>query len=273
MIRVLVMIAVAGFILSVAAIAAAFAIGGPDAVARGGWHVAARHWGDGEWGPGHRGSRRGEWARDLGAQTTRTLAWSGDQRLDIELRADVTYIQAPGPGSVTVTGPQRAVERVVVRGDELRYRHNGHVNYPKLTIVVRAPAISDFDISGNSHLEIEGYRQNTLRLDVSGSADVVARGETGDIELDISGIGDVDLGGLRAKGAAVDISGAADATIAPTDWAELEISGTGDVRLLTNPARLETDVSGSGRVRQEGAGPTAPSPAPAPTPAPTSQKL
>ena len=275
MIRVLTMIAVAGFILSVATFAAAVAIGGPDAIARGGWKLASGHWGDGDWERGDRHGRRhrDDWASaDQGPQVTRTLEWSGAESLDIELRADVTYIQAPGPGSVVITGPQRAVERVVVSGEKLRYRQGHAGGAPRLTIVVRAPGVRAFDISGNSHLEIEGYRQDSLSLDVSGSADLVARGETGDIALDISGSGDVDLGGLKARGADVDISGSADAIIAPTDWAQLEVSGMGDVRLLTNPPRLEAEVSGSGRVRQGEANPP-PTPSPPASPAAKGQKL
>ena len=37
MIRVLFMIAIAGFVLSVASLSAAVALGGPDFVAKGGW--------------------------------------------------------------------------------------------------------------------------------------------------------------------------------------------------------------------------------------------
>ncbi len=43
MIRVLFLIAAAGFVLSVERLSAAFAIGGPEAVARGGV-VAGHHW-------------------------------------------------------------------------------------------------------------------------------------------------------------------------------------------------------------------------------------
>jgi hypothetical protein len=104
-----------------------------------------------------------------------------------------------------------------------------------------------------------------LKLDLSGDAEVTASGETDLVELDVSGSGDVDLGSLKAKGANVDASGSSDVVIAPTDWAKLDISGMGDVRLLTNPPKLETDLSGAGKVRQSE--PSAnPSPSPSPNP-------
>ena len=262
MVRVLIMITVAGFVLSVAALSAAFAIGGPDAIARGGWHLAdGDNWGGKHWG---HDDEEGVADADQGPQTTRTLAWSGATRLDIDLAADVRYIQSTGPASVVITGPQRLVDRVVVEGDSVRYehgRHRRHGRNPALSIVVRAPDISSFDLSGRNTLAIEGYRQPTLRLDVSGRSEVTASGEADDVTLDLSGSGEVDLSALKIKGADVEISGSADASIAPTERAQLDISGSGDVRLLTRPKTLETDISGAGRVRQD-----APRPAEAPAP-------
>jgi len=277
MIRVLFMIAIAGFVLSVGSLAAAVAIGGPEAIARGGWILGSKHW-DADWDwdwDDHDHNRDGRRrSADFGPQGTRTLAWSGADSLDIDLAADVRYVQQAGPASVVVTGPKRAVDEVIVRGDSIRYDHHGAHWRPKLTIVVRAPDISKFDISGANSLTIENYRQKSLGLHVSGVAEVTAAGEVDEVEVDMSGKGEVDLAELKTKGADVDISGAAEATVAPTEWARLDISGAADVRLLTNPARLETDVSGAGRIRQ-GEPSTSPSPSPSvsPSPSPKSSKL
>ena len=275
MIRVLVMIAAAGFVLSVGTLAAAVAIGGPDAIARGGWNLADG--GDWNWGWSdhrHHGRDRdnGRWAEASGPSATRNLAWSGADRLDLDLAADVRYIQTAGAGSVQLTGPTRALEHVVIEGDSIRYdRRFRHGWSPKLTIVIRAPNISAFDISGVNSLEIEGYKQSRLSLDVSGDSEVTVAGETDEVNLDISGSGDADLGALKTKGAAVDISGAADATIAPTEWAKIDVTGMGDVRLLTRPGRLETDISGAGKVRQgdERLDRDSPSPSASPSPSPS----
>jgi hypothetical protein len=264
MIRVLSMIAVAGFILSLATISAAFAIGGPDLVARGGWSLLSWDDGDWHWGDGHRHFRRhGYWEGESGPQKSRTLAWSGARGLDVDLPADIRYVQADGPATVTVTGPESAVDRVVIRGSSIRYEGGRHHWGSRLSILVRAPNIDSFDLSGDNHLAIEGYNQDSLNIDVSGAGEVTAEGRVKTIAIDVSGSGDVDLGRLKAEGADVEISGAGDVTIAPTEWAKLDVSGMGDVRLLTHPPKLDTDVSGAGRVRQEE--PNA-SPSPPPTP-------
>ncbi|RAK61223.1 DUF2807 domain-containing protein [Phenylobacterium hankyongense] len=268
MIRVLIMIAVAGFIVAVASLSTAIAIGGPDAIARGVWS-----WAPGRgWNVSHDGDRWGgrhAWA-DGGPQTSRAFAWTGGEALQVDVPADVRYTQAPGPAKLTVTGPRAAVDSLSVQDGRIGFgrRHHGH-HWGRVVIVMTAPNVTRFELHASNKLTIDGYRQDVLRIDLSGDADVTASGETKLLELGISGSADADLSGLKTAGADVDITGSGEATLAPTEWAKLNISGSGDVNLLTHPARLETDVSGSGRIRQAEAQATpAPSPSPAPAPAP-----
>ena len=241
MIRVLTMIAVAGFVLCVGSLAAAVAVGGPDALARGGWTFAEG--GGWSWGPHHsyRHNRDGRWSSDdYGKDTTRTMAWSGAEGLEIDLPADVRYIQSPGAGTVELAGPERALQDVEIHGNSISYRHGFRRHgYPKISVTIRAPNIHAFDLSGRNSLQIENYRQARLDIDVSGEGDVTAVGEADEIALDVSGDADVDLAKLKTKGADVEISGAGDTTIAPTEWAQVKVSGIGDVRLLTQPKKLE----------------------------------
>lgn len=269
MVRVLILIAISGFVLSVATLTAAFAIGGPDAIATVGWNLASNsHWHGHHWDWDNDDD---DWSdgRADGPQTTRTLAWSGGDTLEIDIPSDVQYTQAAGDGSVKVTGPQRLVDHVVVENGHIRYdtkyarRRHGH-----LTIVMQAPNVKAFELSGRTQLTIQDYRQDELSIDISGAGKVEARGEAGSVDLDISGSGDADLSGLRSKGADVDISGSGDATISPTEWAKLEISGRGDVTLTTHPAKIQTEVSGSGEVHQSGAAADDTAPAPPAPPIP-----
>lgn len=273
MIRVLFMIAVAGFVLSVASLSAAVAIGGPDLVARGGWDLAEGRWGR-NWSFGwHDGEDSMGWSpAEAGPTASRTLVWNGDDKLDLEVAADVRYVQGPGAGSVTLTGPKSVIDQVELRGHTLRYAHGRIGPHPKLTVLVKASGIRAFDLSGRNTLAIENYDQPTLRLDISGASEVSAKGQVGDVELEVSGSGDADLGELKAKGADVEISGAGKAVIAPTERVRIEISGMGDVKLLTRPPEVETDISGAGKVRE--AGPDEPPPPPsASSPSPKGTKL
>jgi hypothetical protein len=249
MIRVLVIIAVAGFLVSVVTLSAAVGIAGPDAIIHGAWSWDSNGWGGGRWRDDRHGHWGHAWRSDDGPQTTRDLVWPGSDTLSVDLSADVHYAQGPGPAKMTVSGPQDAVADVVIENGRIRYK-NDHDDDAHLTIVVTAPSVVRFEMESSGKLAIANYRQDRLDLDLEGDADVTAAGEAKAVQLTISGSADADLAALKAQSAKVEIEGSGDATLAPTDAAEVSISGSGDVTLLTHPAKLQSRISGSGRIRQ-----------------------
>jgi hypothetical protein len=263
MMRVLVMIAVTGFLVSLVTISSAVAIAGPDLIteiAHDGWGgrwSGANHW---SWEDGDVSDRH-----DRGPQGTREMAWTGGDSLDIDVPANVTYTQAPGAGKLTITGPQRLIDNLTVEDGRLSLRH-GRYHSGDLTIVMTAPAVSRFNLNGSGDLAIKDFKQDKLNLDISGDTHVSVQGEAKGVSLSISGSGETDLSGLKVADADVDIDGSGEATLAPTGAANINISGSGDVTLLTHPSKLESNVSGSGSIRQKDGTAATPSPA-APTPA------
>jgi hypothetical protein len=207
MIKSLFIIAGASFVLAAACFAGAAAFGG------GPW------WLGHSWGPWSRDwnihvrddNGRDVWVGDHsvtseGAQTTREIAWNGGDRLDLDVGADVTYNQAPGPAKLTISGPAEAVQNVMLSGSHLQFANDVDYSGP-LKVTLTAPAVRHFAINGSGDLAINGYDQDELDLDVSGSGNVTARGKARALKLDISGSGDVDAGGLLADSADADISG------------------------------------------------------------------
>jgi hypothetical protein len=255
MIRVLVLIAAVGFLLSVVTISAAIAIAGPEAMARGAWT-----W---NFGPGGRWEHRRGWADEAGPQTVREIPWTGGGRLIVDIPAEIAYTQSEGPAKLTLSGSKGAVEAVVLEDGRLRFAPGRH-RWGRVRVVMTAPNVERFDVRGDSDLRIEGYRRKALTLDLSGDSEVAARGETTSVALDISGSAKADLGQLKTEAAEIGISGSGEAMIAPTESARIEISGSGDVTLLTRPRRLDTEVSGSGRIHQAQEGEPAPSPSATP---------
>lgn len=266
MIRVLVMIAVTGFLVSVVTISTAVAIGGPELItnaAWNGWSDRNFHWGrdfdDHGWR--HRGGPEGK----------REMAWTGGDTLTVEIPAEVRYTQADGPAKLIITGPQRELDRLVIDDGHLRFTH-GHRHGDDLVVIMTAPNVTRFDIAGSGQLSIEDYRQDKLTVDLSGDGSVRAKGEVKALELSISGSGESNLSDLKVGDAKVDIDGSGQATLAPTGSANVNISGSGEVTLLSRPAKLESNVSGSGAIHQkEGsamapAAPEAPAPPKAPKP-------
>ncbi len=260
MTRTLVLIAFSGFILAVACIAGALALGGAT--------LLHHHWGGRHWTVNWDGDH---WRRDAGhsaagGSATREIAWPGGDKIEFDVPGDVQYTQGPGPGKLVISGPRDALDRLEVSGGQLQYRDGDDFDDARLSVVMTAPDVRRFSISGDNNLTITGYDQDDLAVDVSGHGDVKAAGKARAVSLAISGDGDVDLSGVAAQSANADISGSGRASIAPSDEANLSISGSGEIDLLTHPAKLNSDVSGSGRVVEGAAAPTSSSTAAPATP-------
>jgi hypothetical protein len=252
MMRVLTMIAISGFVLCVVCISAAVAIGGPETIERGVWD-----WGpdmDWHWSGGHHYHRDGRSYREDGdgAQTTRTLAWDGGDTLEVQAPAIVTYMQAPGPATVSVSGPSSLVDAAEIEDGRLRTREGVIWQVGKLRVVMTAPNVHKFVLSGAGRLDVQNYNQDQLEVDVSGAGDVHASGTAKELKLDISGTGAADTSGLKNEAAEVSISGAGHAKVAPTARARIDISGFGDVDLLTHPPVVDSHVSGMGHINHSG---------------------
>lgn len=252
MIRTLFLICGASFVLSVACFAGAAALGAPYFFDHGwplfdrGWNIDVRDNAGNHWRARHFDDD-GE-AGDM-TPATREIAWSGADALDIDIPADVQFTTATGPGKITISGPKGTVDRVTLSDSHLAFSGDGD-DASRVTIAMTAPALRRFSLSGDETLSLTGLAQDELDVDVSGHATVNAAGKVRTAKVDISGSGDVDLGKLAAQDASVEIDGSGRAAVAPTASADLHISGSGEVNLLSHPANVSSDVSGSGRIVQ-----------------------
>lgn len=249
MIRVLAMIAVAGFLLSAVCLSIAVSIAGPEAIANGAWAWSGP-WNHHSWGDRHHGFGLDFNISPDGSQASRELPWPGGDALEIDLPAEVHFTQADGPAKLTVRGPQDVIDHVLLQGGHLRFDRPAY-DAADVTVELSAPKVRSFGINGSGKLDIRDYRQDELNVHVSGDGGVTAAGAAKTVNVVISGSGDADLGGLATEGADVRISGSGQAKVGPKNWAKLDISGSGDVTLLARPRRLESHVTGSGSIDQE----------------------
>ncbi|MDY6923601.1 MAG: DUF2807 domain-containing protein [Pseudomonadota bacterium] len=248
MIRTLLIITGASLVLCAASLAGAAALGGND-LARHGWSWTFRDDGNEE-------TVRFQRA-DNSPRVTRTFAWEGGDRLDIDVAADVTYVQGD-EASVTVVGPREQVEGLRLDAGRLTFDDDDNVevvvfgwhNSDRLQITVTAPSVRSFNLSSSGDLDIRDYDQPSLAVAINGSGEVKATGRTETVDLDISGSGEADLSGLETRDADVDISGSGEALVGPTGAARISIAGSGDVDLTRRPASLSQSISGSGDVNQ-----------------------
>jgi hypothetical protein len=248
MVRTLIIIIVSGLVLSVACFSGAFAIGGRELIQSGEVFRSWFHdWDDDDWDTN---PSRGP----AGPTVSREIAWDESDRLEIALPADVVFTQAP-TARLTVTGPQDAVNRVVLDGGRLHFRDGrrgwfrsgrGGWNMARIQVTAAAPDTKAFSLFGSPDLTITGFDQDELELEIHGSGDVVANGRAGKLSIDVGGSGVVDSSGLVAREASVDMKGSGKVRIAPQTRAEVSIAGSGDVVGVGTADKVEIEIKGSG---------------------------
>ena len=261
MIRNLTIVAVASFVLALGCFAGAFALGGRDIVKHGwsfpaDWNIEVSDDND------HVHVRSGSTGDENGETSTRQIAWSGSNAVQIDAPAEVTFTQAAaGAGAtVKVTGPKALVDRVTVENGRIGLRDEGNADLvsahvsrdsAELSIEIVAPSVRSFTVNGSGDLHLKAYDQPDLVLEVNGSGGVDAEGKARKVELRVSGSGQADLRDLDTGDAKIALAGSGEAHVAPHGAAEVEVAGSGDVYLTSKPTVLNSNVAGSGEVHQD----------------------
>lgn len=211
------------------------------------------------------------------APKTRVLPWTGGDRLAVAVSARVRYVAGPA-NTVTISGPARLADRIVVQDGVIRYGDDDGSDWwmfwrwsdngPGLQIQLVTPSLTAATVSGSGRLDLGRLSQDQLDLGVSGSGVVEASGPIRTLHVGVSGSGGAQLDGLstgemtagisgsgwiRASGSAdtvhviVSGSGAADLGGLAVQDADANLSGSGFARL--SPKRsADVGVSGSGHV-------------------------
>ena len=236
MIRTLRWIAGVGLVTGIASLAIAFTLGGfnlRDMWDRGRFNLQAC------------GDDKGA----AGAASERRLAWRGGDAIEIAVPSTVRLRMGDG-SDIVVRGPAHAISHVGVRGNRLVLDCRWPASSRDIEVVLPGKAFRKIGISGSARVQLEGLNQPELALRISGSGSVQARGTVDRLSLKVSGSGDGRFADLALKSLDLKISGSGDVEAAPKEEADVSISGSGTLRLLSQPARMKTHIAGSGRVLQ-----------------------
>ena len=254
MIRNILIVTAASFFLSVVCLTVAVTMAGPEIVSQGawGWGSHGLNW---AWGGHHHNFGWSRTYSDDGADAgdssaSREFGWSGEE-LQVEIPATVTFTQAEGPAKLVIRGPKDTLDHLHMEGGVIGV-DAGRYDSSRVSVELTAPKVTRFSMNGSGRLNIAAFRQDNLDLRVSGDADITAQGVAKSVKLNISGSGNADLAALATDAAEVTISGSGSAKLGPKTSARLDISGSGDVTLTSHPKHLESHVSGSGTIDQDG---------------------
>ena len=228
-------IAVGGLGIGVVSLSLAWALAGRDL-----WHTLA---------DGRFPLRSCDDTKVAAGVPERRLPWTGGESIGIALSVPVRLV--PGSGNdVVLRGTPETIAHLQLDGGRLRADCRSLRSTQAITLELPARALRTVKLSGAATVTIEKLGQPDLALVVSGSGRVRAQGEVERVAVTLSGSGDVRLAEVALKQLTAKISGSGSLEAAPKDEADLTLSGSGQVRLLTRPAALHSKVSGSGRVEQ-----------------------
>ncbi|MFN8264998.1 MAG: head GIN domain-containing protein [Chitinophagaceae bacterium] len=195
--------------------------------------------------------------------------------IELDLNADVYYTQ-DAVQKVEIRAQQNIINRlnVYVSGGKLMLKKDPATvfySFERIKIYVSAPDAHDLRVNGSGTIQLLQPVQFTdSRLDVSGSGDIVLNQITGNSlsarisgsgtikvntgvlqneEFNISGSGDINVVGVVANKATTRTSGSGNIRLQATQSIDAYISGSGDVYYLGSPS-INTHISGSGRVQK-----------------------
>lgn len=185
-------------------------------------------------------------------------SWGNDDKVTV-------YITVANVEGLSVSGSGDMIAQTKITGNELDLNVSGSGS---LTAEIEAGNV-EADVSGSGNMELKGKCKSfasdisgsggvdlnlsiagAADFEISGSGEVKAAGSAQTVKADITGSGKILAANLETDKCDVDISGSGDVEINVKTELEARITGSGTVSYKGNPARVNADSSGSGKVKK-----------------------
>ncbi|MCX6182982.1 MAG: DUF2807 domain-containing protein [Bacteroidetes bacterium] len=212
----------------------------------------------------------GAWAiKGEGAQITETKDLSNFDAIELEIDADVIYVQ-DSVYKVEIKAQQNilAIMEVEVEGNELQLDFRRNVwKHDGIEIIVHSPHLKAMTINGSGNVNVtDTIEETSLELLITGSGNIkiaalslqsldakitgsgnvtVDGGVCSSEYLTVTGSGNMDMVMLSAQSADVKITGSGEVSVAASNVLKVDVSGSGNVKYKGNPS-ISKDISGSG---------------------------
>jgi len=159
--------------------------------------------------------------------------------------------------SVIVTGYGNLIPmyETKVNGDRLVLQYKDrfwNVRNDNITVEVHTPFVDKVSLNGSGNISIgSGFDQTRLMTDINGSGNIYVSGSKyNSVSADINGSGTFDSENSDVNNVYISISGSGDAYVSVNEYLKVNINGSGDVYYRGDPGRVETSISGSGKVHK-----------------------
>ena len=184
---------------------------------------------------------------ESGRQASRELPWTGGDRVNIVLQANIHYKRGSGE-AVVVRGDSAVLDHVhITNSNEIRLDCRGRVD-GELDVTLPGRDFRSFAIAGRGNMVLENIDQPELHLLMGGATEITASGKTQKLDVKMGGSNRAWLGGLQTEDARLDMGGSNNAEVSAKGDLTVNLGGDGKVQLKVEPRHLDTHIAGSGRI-------------------------
>jgi hypothetical protein len=194
------------------------------------------------------GATRSDAADDV--SSTRNV--SGFDKVSVNGAFTVDLTSGASSTKVVVTGSSDVVDRVTTEVKDhtlvvgLRSGTNFFSHSPHVTISM--PKLRAFSNSGAGKATISGLDGGDFAIENNGVASISAAGRADGLTVTLAGAGKVDTTGLDARDATVDNDGVGSVRVRARGNLTATVNGVGEIRYAGNPAHVQSQVNGVGRI-------------------------
>lgn len=108
----------------------------------------------------------------------------------------------------------------------------------------------DIQVSGSRNIDLT-VETDQVSVQTSGSSNIQLKGNTDELKVQSSGSSNVKAFNLETDEATFELSGSSDVEITVNESLTSRVSGSGNIRYRGNPEKVDSKISGSGRVSKE----------------------
>lgn len=113
-------------------------------------------------------------------------------------------------------------------------------NDADVVVKIQMPKLAALDVSGAVDADLDGLDEERLEIDISGAADLDARGRCGTLELTVNGAGEIDAEDLHCETVTAIINGAGEASVHASRKVTARVNGVGEIDIYGNPQETDT---------------------------------
>lgn len=119
----------------------------------------------------------------------------------------------------------------------------------KISVNITNPKLNEVSLCGSSNISVSKISQDMLSVTLKGSGDIDLSGEVNNLYVNLTGSGDIDAEDLISKSVIVNLKGSGSVESTAIESANVNLVGSGNVKIYGKTLRTNKNVMGSGNVK------------------------